>query len=150
MPLNDEIQVGKETLLQSVTSKNQIRRLEVIFEKLFFFHIGYCRQFAATLSSNPKSGVCELIAHVLLRDKLVIEVLDPHVTASGKLNCSCLRDWSLIMGMGGFQNGKISGLKLFAPPSRQGKTFHAPPPLQRVETFYAPPPSIWLKPQATA
>ena len=36
MPLNDEIQAGKETLLQSAASKNQIRRLEVIFEKLFF------------------------------------------------------------------------------------------------------------------
>ena len=30
---------------------------------------------------------------------------------------------------GGLQNGKIVGPKLFAPPppSRQGKTFHAPP-----------------------
>ena len=41
-----------------------------------------------------------------------------------------LRDWSLITGTGGgLQNGKIEGPKLFAPPpSRQGKTFHAPPP----------------------
>ena len=39
------------------------------------------------------------------------------------------RDWSLITGRGGLQNGKIAGPKLFAPPppSRQGKTFRAPP-----------------------
>ena len=32
-------------------------------------------------------------------------------------------------GGGGLQNGKIAGLKLFVPPppSRQGKTFRAPP-----------------------
>ena len=31
-------------------------------------------------------------------------------------------------GGGGLQNGKIAGPKLFAPPpSRQGKTFRAPP-----------------------
>ena len=31
-------------------------------------------------------------------------------------------------GEGGLQNGNIAGLKLFAPPpSRQGKTFCAPP-----------------------
>ena len=41
-----------------------------------------------------------------------------------------LRDWSLITGRGGLQNGKIAGPKLFAPPpppSRQGKTFCTPP-----------------------
>ena len=27
-----------------------------------------------------------------------------------------IRDWSLITGSGGLQNGKIAGLKLFAPP----------------------------------
>ena len=27
-----------------------------------------------------------------------------------------VRDWSLITGRGGLQNGKIAGLKLFAPP----------------------------------
>ena len=27
-----------------------------------------------------------------------------------------LREWSLIMGRGGLQNGKIAGPKLFAPP----------------------------------
>ena len=38
-----------------------------------------------------------------------------------------LRDWSLITGRG-VQNGKIAGPELFVPPppSRQGKTFHAP------------------------
>ena len=53
-------------------------------------------------------------------------------------------NWSLIMGTGeggGLQNGKIAGLKLFAPPlSKQVKSFHAltfkewklfaPPPLR--------------------
>ena len=55
--------------------------------------------------------------------------------------CVCfiaVRDWSLIMGRGGGGNGKIVGLKLFAPPPpRQGNTFRAP--LLRVETFHVPP-----------
>ena len=40
-----------------------------------------------------------------------------------------VRDWSLITGRGGLQNGKIAGPKLLAPPppSRQGKTFRVPP-----------------------
>ena len=42
--------------------------------------------------------------------------------------CACwLRDWSLITGRGGLQNGKIAGPKPFAPLSRQCKTFCAPP-----------------------
>ena len=37
---------------------------------------------------------------------------------------SLLRDWSLITGRGGLQNGKIAGPKPFVPPpSRQGKTY---------------------------
>ena len=31
-----------------------------------------------------------------------------------------LRDWSLIRGRGGLQNGKIAGPKLFAPPLKTG------------------------------
>ena len=31
-----------------------------------------------------------------------------------------VRDWSLIMGRGGLQNGKIAGPKLFAPPLKTG------------------------------
>ena len=60
-----------------------------------------------------------------------------------------LRDWSLITGRGGLQNGKIAGPKLFAPPpSRQGITFHAPP--FKGWKLFVPPPTIWLKLQATA
>ena len=33
---------------------------------------------------------------------------------------SSLRDWSLITGRGGLQNGKIAGPKLFAPPPKTG------------------------------
>ena len=33
---------------------------------------------------------------------------------------SLLRDWSLITGRGGLQNGKIAGPKLFAPPLKTG------------------------------
>ena len=48
------------------------------------------------------------------------------------------RDWSLITGRGGLQNGKIAGPKLFAPPpSRQGKTFLAPPFIEW--KLFAPP-----------
>ena len=78
-----------------------------------------------------------------------------------------LRDWSLITGRGGLKNGKIAGPKLFAPPpSRQGKTFRAPPfkewklyapppPYNMAKTssyrvkstpkLFVPPPSEWLK-----
>ena len=39
----------------------------------------------------------------------------------GKLNETIgVRDWSLIMGRGGLQNGKIAGPKLFAPPPQAG------------------------------
>ena len=48
-----------------------------------------------------------------------------------------LRDWSLITGRGGLQNGKIAGPKLFAPP------------LLKSGNFTRPPPTIWLKLQAT-
>ena len=49
-----------------------------------------------------------------------------------------IRDWSLITGRGGLQNGKIAGPKLFAPPpSRQGKTFCAPP-FKEWELFVTP------------
>ena len=40
-----------------------------------------------------------------------------------------LRDWSLITGGGGLQNGKITGPNLFAPP---------PPPQDRITLFAAP------------
>ena len=59
-----------------------------------------------------------------------------------------LRDWSLITGRGGLQNGKIAGPKLFAPPPRQGKTFRTPP-FKEWKLFVPPPPTIWLKLQAT-
>ena len=50
--------------------------------------------------------------------------------------------------MGG--GGEIAGLKLFAPPnpSRQGKSFCAPP--FKEWKLVASPPTIWLKLQATA
>ena len=40
-----------------------------------------------------------------------------------------IRDWSLITGRAGLQNGKIAGSKLFAPP-----------PPDRVKLFTPPPP----------
>ena len=62
--------------------------------------------------------------------------------------CLGLRDWSLITGRGGLQNGKIAGPKLVAPPppSRQGKFFPPPsPPFKGWKPFAPSPPSIWLK-----
>ena len=59
-----------------------------------------------------------------------------------------VRDWSLIMGGGGLQNGKITGPKLFAPPHDKVKLF-APSPFKEWK-LVVPPPSIWLKLQATA
>ena len=38
-----------------------------------------------------------------------------------------VRDWSLIMGRGGLQNGKIAGPKLFAPPPQDRVKLFAPP-----------------------
>ena len=46
----------------------------------------------------------------------------PHNQGSGQIGPKrgCIRDWSLIMGRGGLQNGKIAGPKLFAPPLKTG------------------------------
>ena len=53
------------------------------------------------------------------------------------------RDWSLITGRGGY---KIASPKLFAtPPSRQGKTFGAPPPFLKRGNFLPPPPFYMAK-----
>ena len=61
-----------------------------------------------------------------------------------------LRDWSLITGRGGLQNGKITGPKLFAPPPPQDRVkLFAPHPLLKSGNFLCPP-TIWLKYQATA
>ena len=48
-----------------------------------------------------------------------------------------IRDWSLIMGKGGLQNGKIAGPKLFAPPQDRVKLFA--PPLLKSGNFLCPP-----------
>ena len=53
-----------------------------------------------------------------------------------------LRDWSLITGRGGLQNGKIAGPKLFAPPPpfQDGVKLFAPPPPPFEEwKLFAPP-----------
>ena len=56
-------------------------------------------------------------------------------------------------GEGGLQNGKISGLKRFAPPpppQDRVKLFAPPPPpLLKGGNFLRPPPSVWLKLHAT-
>ena len=49
-----------------------------------------------------------------------------------------LRDWSLITGRGGLQNGKIAGLKLFAPPPQDRVKLFAPP-LLKSGKFTRPP-----------
>ena len=60
---------------------------------------------------------------------LAVETQEVSILRSG---CPLLlRDWSLITGRGGLQNGKIAGPKLFAPP---------PPHQDRVELFAPPPP----------
>ena len=50
-----------------------------------------------------------------------------------------IRDWSLITGRGGLQNGKIAGLKLFAPPPQDRVKLFAPPPLLKSGNFLCPP-----------
>ena len=66
-------------------------------------------------------------------------------------NCCKLGSNGLVInygeGGGGLQNGKIAGLKLFAPPP-QDRVKLFTPPLLGVETF-SDPPAIWLKLQAT-
>ena len=46
-----------------------------------------------------------------------------------------IRDWSLITGRGGLQNGKIAGLKLFVPPPQDRVKLFAPPPLLKSGKF---------------
>ena len=59
-----------------------------------------------------------------------------------------LRDWSIIMGRGGYKIGISQGLKLFAtPPPTQNRKNFLRHPFYRVETFCAPS-SAWLKLQA--
>ena len=77
----------------------------------------------------------------------------------------CIRDWSLITGRGGLQNGKIAGPKLFAPPPQDRVKLFAPPllksgnftrpPYNMAKTssyhvkstpkLFVPPPSEWRK-----
>ena len=49
-----------------------------------------------------------------------------------------IRDWSLITGRGGLQNGKIAGPKLFAPPPQDRVKLFAPP-LLKSGNFTRPP-----------
>ena len=49
-----------------------------------------------------------------------------------------IRDWSLITGRGGLQNGKIAGPKLFAPPPQDRVKLFAPPPFKEWK-LYTPP-----------
>ena len=48
----------------------------------------------------------------------LLELLGLQVAANKQVGH--VRDWSLITGRGGLQNGKIAGPKLFAPPLKTG------------------------------
>ena len=63
-----------------------------------------------------------------------LEMLSKHRENKGNF----VRDWSLIMGRGGLQNGKIAGLKLFAPPPQDRVKLFAPP-LLKSRNFSRPP-----------
>ena len=54
------------------------------------------------------------------------------------LDISRFRDWSLITGRGGLQNGKIAGPKLFAPPPQDRVKLFAPPPFKEWKLFVPP------------
>ena len=69
--------------------------------------------------------------------------LDPPILWSGHdilsvYGLCLLRDWSLITGRGGLQNGKIAGPKLFAPPPQDRVKLFAPP-LLKSGNFTRPP-----------
>ena len=68
--------------------------------------------------------------------------INPYIWSS-KLKGEILRDWSLITGRVGLENGKIAGPKLFAtlplPPQDRVKTFHAPPLFLKSGNFLRPP-----------
>ena len=49
-----------------------------------------------------------------------------------------VRDWSLITGRGGLQNGKIAGPKLFATPLKAGIKLFAPPRFKEWKLFTPP------------
>ena len=65
--------------------------------------------------------------------------------------CVCIfRDWSLNMGRGGLQNGKIAGWKHYAfSPLPQDRVKLFVPPLFLKGGIFCHPPSVWLKLQAT-
>ena len=65
----------------------------------------------------------------------IINLNDPHSLMIYYVN---IRDWSLITGRGGLQNGKIAGPKLFAPPPQDRVKLFAPP-LLKSGKFTRPP-----------
>ena len=75
--------------------------------------------------------------------------LNPYFIWGSNIFFLAVRDWSLITGRGGLQNGKIAGPKLFAPPLQDRVKLFAPP-LLKSGNFSRPPPTMWLKLKATA
>ena len=79
-----------------------------------------------------KYHMCFYLDHIL-REILVFKC------ARDKKPLDLLRDWSLITGRGGLQNGKIAGPKLFAPPSPQDRVKLFASPLLKSGNFSRPP-----------
>ena len=86
--------------------------------------------------------MCVVGGCFLVRQSAPTAALNAVVCGLGQSRCFpdeiAIRDWSLITGRGGLQNGKIAGLKLFAPPPQDRVKLFAPP-LLKSGNFTRPP-----------
>ena len=82
---------------------------------------------------------CNYEICITYRGKIILyKPANVHTSNQSIPTCHEIRDWSLIMGRGGLQNGKIAGPKLFAPPPQDRVKLFAPP-LLKIGNFSCPP-----------
>ena len=97
-------------------------------------HISPFILYYVTSSSVLPHTPSPQFSHLLLRQEDRIYLPPPSGLGSHSKNMintgSTLRDWSLITGRGGLQNGKIAGPKRFAPPPQDRVKLFAPPLLK--------------------
>ena len=141
----------------NLLSLDQRRQKQILF-LLFIYknrHDDDSRVYARnTRAANVYSFVCEVYHNVkyknspyykgsLLCDNLPVLVKRSLNIIDSKnfikhIIYYIVRDWSLITGRGGLQNGKIAGPKLFAPPPQDRVKLFAPP-LLKSGNFTRPP-----------
>ena len=126
-----------------LNSQSQSVIFSSIPDRFLLFMLYFSRQVLCVLSNTikrPPFTTFKLKGIIAISTAFIIftacrfpsccrhKLIKPTAQHNVKTVTRLIRDWSLITGRGGLQNGKIAGPKLFAPPpSRQGKTFCAPP-----------------------